>query len=241
MSINSPSCAARVHIPLPTLLFIAPVFHSGLFLVFWVWSLMGQLPQTPSSHPYPLSIQLKLYQAFIFSVPILFTIILFLLFYLFYLKRRGSSAFSSAPHMHPRSLNRATTTTTVLSLVNSTSIIFSYFSLHLMNFRFCPRSLNYLVDKYLISCTKILGKKRDMSHLILASTCSIVIAPLMLFWNLEPPPIPKGLMFHLPQIQIPNNPQFGVHPTCPQILLIVVNFNMNKFMSSSSSHLLWVS
>ncbi|RWR96428.1 RING-H2 zinc finger protein RHA4a-like protein isoform X1 [Cinnamomum micranthum f. kanehirae] len=73
---------------------------------------MGQLPQTTSSHPYPLSLQLKLYQAFIFSVPILFTIILFLLFYLFYLKRRGSST----PHMHARSLNRATITTTVLSL-----------------------------------------------------------------------------------------------------------------------------
>ncbi|KAF5191875.1 hypothetical protein FRX31_018538, partial [Thalictrum thalictroides] len=51
------------------------------------------LPQTPSTsssspHLYPQALQLKLYQAFIFSVPILFSIILLLLFYLFYLKRR---------------------------------------------------------------------------------------------------------------------------------------------------------
>ncbi|XP_058095873.1 probable E3 ubiquitin-protein ligase RHA4A [Magnolia sinica] len=52
------------------------------------------LPQTPTSHPYPPSLQLKLYQAFIFSVPILFTIILFLLFYLFYLKKRSSTLSS---------------------------------------------------------------------------------------------------------------------------------------------------
>ncbi|KAL2520317.1 RING-H2 finger protein ATL7 [Forsythia ovata] len=35
------------------------------------------------------SAELKLYQAFIFSVPIFFTFILLLLFYLFYLRRRG--------------------------------------------------------------------------------------------------------------------------------------------------------
>ncbi|XP_039036969.1 probable E3 ubiquitin-protein ligase RHA4A [Hibiscus syriacus] len=40
-----------------------------------------------------LVLQLKLYQAFIFSIPILFSIILFLLFYLFYIKRR---AFNSS-------------------------------------------------------------------------------------------------------------------------------------------------
>ncbi|KAJ9676385.1 hypothetical protein PVL29_025085 [Vitis rotundifolia] len=34
------------------------------------------------------SAELKLYQAFIFSVPIFFTFILLLLFYLFYLRRR---------------------------------------------------------------------------------------------------------------------------------------------------------
>ncbi|KAJ4956332.1 hypothetical protein NE237_013115 [Protea cynaroides] len=50
------------------------------------------LPNIPSPpHRYPQALQLKLYQAFIFSVPILFSIILFLLFYLFYLKRRASN------------------------------------------------------------------------------------------------------------------------------------------------------
>ncbi|CAI0408773.1 unnamed protein product [Linum tenue] len=51
----------------------------------------------PSPHLYPQEIQLKLYQAFIFSIPILFTIILVLLFYLFYLKRRASTFSSSLP------------------------------------------------------------------------------------------------------------------------------------------------
>ncbi|XP_074265013.1 putative E3 ubiquitin-protein ligase RHA4A [Silene latifolia] len=40
---------------------------------------------------YPEQLQIKLYQAFIFSIPILFSIILFLLFYLFYLKRRAAN------------------------------------------------------------------------------------------------------------------------------------------------------
>ncbi|TXG53404.1 hypothetical protein EZV62_022573 [Acer yangbiense] len=40
---------------------------------------------TPSS---TASAELKLYQAFIFSVPIFFTFILLLLFYFFYLRRR---------------------------------------------------------------------------------------------------------------------------------------------------------
>ncbi|KAJ0263389.1 E3 ubiquitin-protein ligase RHA4A [Hirschfeldia incana] len=58
-------------------------------------------PQSPiSPHLYPQAIQLKLYQAFIFSIPILFSIILFLLFYLFYLKRRASS-LSSPPMVLP--------------------------------------------------------------------------------------------------------------------------------------------
>ncbi|GFZ16386.1 RING/U-box superfamily protein [Actinidia rufa] len=47
----------------------------------------AQAPTSP--HLYSQSLQLKLYQAFIFSIPILFSIILFLLFYLFYLKRRA--------------------------------------------------------------------------------------------------------------------------------------------------------
>ncbi|PIN23270.1 hypothetical protein CDL12_04036 [Handroanthus impetiginosus] len=53
-------------------------------------------PQSPTPQcQYPQEIQLKLYQAFIFSIPILFSIILFLLFYLFYLKRRAASSISS--------------------------------------------------------------------------------------------------------------------------------------------------
>ncbi|XP_061355415.1 probable E3 ubiquitin-protein ligase RHA4A isoform X2 [Gastrolobium bilobum] len=67
-------------------------------------TIMGA-PQTATSPPpqlYPQELQLKLYQAFIFSIPILFSIILFLLFYLFYLKRRASSLSSSSPHLLPR-------------------------------------------------------------------------------------------------------------------------------------------
>lgn len=65
-----------------------------------------EAPQSASSppHQYPQAIQLKLYQAFIFSIPILFSIILFLLFYLFYLKRRASG-FSSTSLVLPRTIN----------------------------------------------------------------------------------------------------------------------------------------
>ncbi|XP_068666642.1 probable E3 ubiquitin-protein ligase RHA4A [Aristolochia californica] len=52
------------------------------------------LPHSLSTQ-YPPLLQLKLYQTFIFSVSILFTVILFLLFYLFYLKRRRPSNLSS--------------------------------------------------------------------------------------------------------------------------------------------------
>ncbi|XP_043715586.1 probable E3 ubiquitin-protein ligase RHA4A isoform X2 [Telopea speciosissima] len=66
------------------------------------------LPSIPSPpHLYPQALQLKLYQAFIFSVPVLFSIILFLLFYLFYLKRRTSN-HSSSPTIIPWRLNPAT-------------------------------------------------------------------------------------------------------------------------------------
>ncbi|XP_075477191.1 putative E3 ubiquitin-protein ligase RHA4A [Primulina tabacum] len=65
-----------------------------------------EAPQSAFSppHQYPQAIQLKLYQAFIFSIPILFSIILFLLFYLFYLKRRASG-FSSTSQVLPRTIN----------------------------------------------------------------------------------------------------------------------------------------
>lgn len=66
------------------------------------------LPQSPTpSHLYPQELQLKLYQAFIFSIPILFSIILFLLFYLFYLKRR-TPWLSSPPRIIQRSSSQAT-------------------------------------------------------------------------------------------------------------------------------------
>lgn len=58
------------------------------------------IPQNPSPpHLYPQALQLKLYQAFIFSIPILFSIILFLLFYLFYLKRRASTLSAASPQV----------------------------------------------------------------------------------------------------------------------------------------------
>ncbi|RDX90189.1 putative E3 ubiquitin-protein ligase RHA4A, partial [Mucuna pruriens] len=70
---------------------------------------VSQTP-TPSPHLYPQELQLKLYQAFIFSIPILFSIILVLLFYLFYLKRRASSLSSSPPlHILPSTANPQTT------------------------------------------------------------------------------------------------------------------------------------
>ncbi|KAJ4835007.1 putative E3 ubiquitin-protein ligase rha4a [Turnera subulata] len=68
---------------------------------------MGFPPPPSPPHLYPQELQLKLYQAFIFSIPILFSIILFLLFYLFYLKRRAS-ALSSSPQILPRSANHPT-------------------------------------------------------------------------------------------------------------------------------------
>ncbi|KAD4385084.1 hypothetical protein R6Q59_010791 [Mikania micrantha] len=51
--------------------------------------------QTPSIN-YHHTLQIRVYEAFIFSIPVLFSIILILLFYLFYLKRRAYS-LSSAP------------------------------------------------------------------------------------------------------------------------------------------------
>ncbi|KAJ6326582.1 hypothetical protein OIU78_013643 [Salix suchowensis] len=81
------------------------------------------LPQSPApSHLYPQELQLKLYQAFIFSIPILFSIILFLLFYLFYLKRRTSS-LSSPPHIIQRSSNQATPHDHVSSICQKEEII----------------------------------------------------------------------------------------------------------------------
>ncbi|KAI3867339.1 hypothetical protein MKW98_001773 [Papaver atlanticum] len=68
--------------------------------------------QNQNNHFYPQELQLKLYQAFIFSVPILFSIILLLLFYLFYLKRTRDQASN-----HPTSL-----TTTIHSAPRSTSL-----------------------------------------------------------------------------------------------------------------------
>ncbi|KAJ9537118.1 hypothetical protein OSB04_029851 [Centaurea solstitialis] len=62
------------------------------------------VPQTPNInyHPYSHALQIRVYQAFIFSIPILFSIILFLLFYLFYLKRRAYAlSTNSQPTLPP--------------------------------------------------------------------------------------------------------------------------------------------
>lgn len=66
---------------------------------------MGFDPSPHPPHLYSQALQLKLYQAFIFSIPILFSIILFLLFYLFYLKKRAST-FSHPPPVLPRTLSQ---------------------------------------------------------------------------------------------------------------------------------------
>ncbi|KAI3707608.1 hypothetical protein L6452_26234 [Arctium lappa] len=68
------------------------------------------VPETPSInyHPYSHALQIRVYQAFIFSIPILFSIILFLLFYLFYLKRRAYALSSSPPTLPPSTFTYAT-------------------------------------------------------------------------------------------------------------------------------------
>ncbi|XP_038986730.1 RING-H2 finger protein ATL58-like isoform X4 [Phoenix dactylifera] len=45
----------------------------------------------PASYCSTASPELKLYQAFIFSVPVFFTFVLLILFYVFYLKRRRAN------------------------------------------------------------------------------------------------------------------------------------------------------
>ncbi|GAB4857631.1 hypothetical protein Ancab_015537 [Ancistrocladus abbreviatus] len=59
--------------------------------------MMGRAQASSPPDLYPQELQLKLYQAFIFSIPILFAIILFLLFYLFYLKKRASNPSPPSP------------------------------------------------------------------------------------------------------------------------------------------------
>ncbi|XP_058223180.1 probable E3 ubiquitin-protein ligase RHA4A [Rhododendron vialii] len=74
-------------------------------------------PQVPSPpHLYPVSLQIKLYQAFIFSIPILFSIILFLLFYLFYLKRRATPVSSPQPPLPRTSLDAPLASSSVIGL-----------------------------------------------------------------------------------------------------------------------------
>ncbi|KAK9716690.1 hypothetical protein RND81_06G250900 [Saponaria officinalis] len=62
-------------------------------------------PITQNPNLYPEELQIKLYQAFIFSIPILFCIILFLLFYLFYLKRRANNIALQNPRTQHSSVN----------------------------------------------------------------------------------------------------------------------------------------
>lgn len=96
--------------------------------------MMSSVPQISSSpptlpHMYSEELQLKLYQAFIFSIPILFSIILFLLFYLFYLKRRASS-FS--PHLLPR-INIPPTTYRYYSSSSVSSFIITFHLVYLVS------------------------------------------------------------------------------------------------------------
>ncbi|KAL7144263.1 hypothetical protein ABFS83_07G000700 [Erythranthe nasuta] len=120
-----------------------------------------------SPHQYPQEIQLKLYQAFIFSIPILFSIILFLLFYLFYLKRRSSSS----PSLLPRtSINNypTTTTTTIISTNNSDA---EYMKNEQKN-KLCT----VLFDEYMktrdSSCCVCLGDFEVKEELLQVGTCN---------------------------------------------------------------------
>ncbi|XP_012842566.1 PREDICTED: RING-H2 zinc finger protein RHA4a-like, partial [Erythranthe guttata] len=119
-----------------------------------------------SPHQYPQEIQLKLYQAFIFSIPILFSIILFLLFYLFYLKRRSSSS----PSLLPRTSinNYPTTTTTIISTNNSDA---EYMKNEQKN-KLCT----VLFDEYMktrdSSCCVCLGEFEVKEELLQVGTCN---------------------------------------------------------------------
>lgn len=107
---------------------------------------------TSQSHLYPQALQLKLYQAFIFSIPILFSIILFLLFYLFYLKRRASTLSSSPPILiRRRNHNQAS--------ASYTPYVSSVSSLSLSLF------LSYIVSSYIcfLSNPLILLKKKKQT------------------------------------------------------------------------------
>ncbi|XP_047324994.1 probable E3 ubiquitin-protein ligase RHA4A [Impatiens glandulifera] len=71
--------------------------------------------------------ELRLYQAFIFSIPILFSIILLLLFYVFYLKRRirrRSILNINTNFHHHQTLPITSTTTTTTAQPSSSSYIF---------------------------------------------------------------------------------------------------------------------
>ncbi|KAK9134142.1 hypothetical protein Syun_013472 [Stephania yunnanensis] len=68
-------------------------------------------PDPPKCCSSSASAELKLYQAFIFSVPILFTFILLFLFYLFYLRRQrvdwASLRMRPSPHQDDHALSEA--------------------------------------------------------------------------------------------------------------------------------------
>lgn len=105
------------------------VQHSLKLYLSNLWFPIGEaskldmgMPKSPTSKPYPRSVQLKLYHAFIFSVPILFTIILFLLFHLFYIKRRSRHMALSSP---PTVTTRLNPTTLLFPLV-TIYIIFNF-------------------------------------------------------------------------------------------------------------------
>ena len=80
------------------------------------------VPQTPNPPHLSPALQLKLYQAFIFSIPILFSIILLLLFYLFYLKRRASTLSYPPPILSRSPIPASPYFTSVRSLSLSLSL-----------------------------------------------------------------------------------------------------------------------
>lgn len=105
-------------------------------------------------HQYPQEIQLKLYQAFIFSIPILFSIILFLLFYLFYLKRRANS--NPPPPLLP--LTAAAADATAATTVYTVRSPLLSLSLSLMNI--CMYVLMIFSCTYICSISLLMASRR---------------------------------------------------------------------------------
>lgn len=110
-----------------------------VFLILWdfVWESLKAVVMSHSSSDPPYccssaSPELKLYQAFIFSVPIFFTFILLLLFYLFYLRRRRVDW--SSLRMRTPYLDRGVTSSSAVCLFPIVVSSFPAFTLLLIFF-----------------------------------------------------------------------------------------------------------